>query len=37
MTIGQPDYTSRPENFTALLKCREEARSTRLALHAQLC
>ena len=26
MTIGQPDYTSRPENFAALLKCREEAR-----------
>ena len=24
MTIGQPDYSSRPENFTALLKCREE-------------
>lgn len=29
MTIGQPDYTSRPENFTALLKCREEARPPR--------
>ena len=29
MTIGQPDYTSRPENFTALLKCREEVRFSR--------
>jgi hypothetical protein len=26
MTIGQPDYTSRPENFTTLAKCRDEAR-----------
>lgn len=26
MTIGQPDYTSRPENFTCLVKCRDEAR-----------
>ena len=24
MTIGMPDYTSRPENFEALRKCREE-------------
>jgi PLP dependent protein len=22
MTIGQPDYTSRPENFTCLTECR---------------
>jgi uncharacterized pyridoxal phosphate-containing UPF0001 family protein len=29
MTIGQPDYTSRPENFTALNACREEARALR--------
>ena len=26
MTIGQPDYTSRPENFAALTACREQAR-----------
>jgi len=25
MTIGMPDYTSRPEDFTALLNCRQEA------------
>eukprot|EP00760_Papus_ankaliazontas_P031494 PhM_4_TR5309/c0_g1_i1/m.58046/K06997/yggS, PROSC; PLP dependent protein len=24
MTIGMPDYTSRPENFACLLKCRDE-------------
>ncbi|AAZ11243.1 alanine racemase, putative [Trypanosoma equiperdum] len=24
MTIGMPDYTSRPENFECLLRCREE-------------
>lgn len=24
MTIGQPDYSSRPENFTALAACRTE-------------
>ena len=24
MTIGMPDYTSRPENFTTLSRCREE-------------
>ncbi|GMH34302.1 hypothetical protein BSKO_02136 [Bryopsis sp. KO-2023] len=24
MTIGMPDYTSRPENFLALLQCRNE-------------
>ena len=24
MTIGQPDYSSRPENFTCLAACREE-------------
>ena len=24
MTIGMPDYTSRPENFESLRKCREE-------------
>ena len=24
MTIGMPDYTSRPENFDALKKCRDE-------------
>jgi PLP dependent protein len=24
MTIGMPDYTSRPENFECLTKCREE-------------
>ena len=24
MTIGQPDYSSRPENFTCLAKAREE-------------
>ena len=24
MTIGMPDYTSRPENFECLRKCREE-------------
>jgi hypothetical protein len=24
MTIGMPDYTSRPENFHCLLKCRTE-------------
>mmetsp|Transcript_29917 Transcript_29917/g.48122 ORF Transcript_29917/g.48122 Transcript_29917/m.48122 type:complete len:246 (-) Transcript_29917:331-1068(-) len=24
MTIGMPDYTSRPENFTCLSKCRDE-------------
>ena len=29
MTIGQPDYTSRPENFTTLAKCRDEARAGR--------
>jgi len=23
MTIGQPDYSSRPENFTALVACRD--------------
>ena len=23
MTIGMPDYTSRPENFTCLSACRE--------------
>lgn len=23
MTIGMPDYTSRPENFQCLLKCRD--------------
>ena len=23
MTIGQPDYSSRPENFTGLAACRE--------------
>ena len=28
MTIGQPDYSSRPENFIALAKCREEARTS---------
>ena len=25
MTIGMPDYTSRPEDFITLLQCREEA------------
>ena len=25
MTIGQPDYTSRPENFTKLTECRDVA------------
>ena len=25
MTIGMPDYTSRPEDFVTLLRCREEA------------
>jgi hypothetical protein len=36
MTIGQPDYTSRPENFTTLAKCRDEARarSSDLPVHA---
>ena len=24
MTIGQPDYSSGPENFTCLAACREE-------------
>lgn len=24
MTIGMPDYTSRPENFTCLIECRED-------------
>ncbi|CAG9465529.1 unnamed protein product [Pedinophyceae sp. YPF-701] len=24
MTIGMPDYTSRPENFTCLINCRAE-------------
>jgi uncharacterized pyridoxal phosphate-containing UPF0001 family protein len=24
MTIGQPDYSSRPENFTCLMQCRAE-------------
>ncbi len=24
MTIGQPDYSSRPENFTCLASCRAE-------------
>jgi len=24
MTIGQPDYTSRPENFECLSRCRDE-------------
>jgi hypothetical protein len=24
MTIGMPDYTSRPENFTCLQRCREQ-------------
>ncbi len=24
MTIGQPDYSSRPENFTCLAACRRE-------------
>lgn len=24
MTIGQPDYSSRPENFSALAACRDE-------------
>lgn len=24
MTIGMPDYTSRPEDFATLLKCRED-------------
>ncbi|KAG5478995.1 hypothetical protein CUR178_05577 [Leishmania enriettii] len=24
MTIGMPDYTSRPENFECLMKCRED-------------
>ena len=24
MTIGQPDYTSRPENFETLAKCRAD-------------
>jgi uncharacterized pyridoxal phosphate-containing UPF0001 family protein len=23
MTIGQPDYSSRPENFTCLAECRQ--------------
>ena len=23
MTIGMPDYTSRPENFLCLLRCRD--------------
>ena len=27
MTIGMPDYTSRPEDFATLLRCREEASS----------
>lgn len=25
MTIGMPDYTSRPEDFNTLLKCRKDA------------
>lgn len=25
MTIGQPDYSSRPENFTCLVECRRVA------------
>ena len=25
MTIGMPDFTSRPEDFTTLMQCREEA------------
>ena len=24
MTIGMPDYTSRPENFECLARCREQ-------------
>eukprot|EP00884_Botryococcus_braunii_P016044 jgi/Botrbrau1/3122/Bobra.0070s0096.1 len=27
MTIGQPDYSSRPENFSCLATCREEVES----------
>ena len=25
MTIGQPDYSSKPENFTKLVECRQQA------------
>lgn len=25
MTIGMPDYTSRPEDFETLLQCRQDA------------
>ncbi|KAG5504489.1 hypothetical protein JKF63_04941 [Porcisia hertigi] len=32
MTIGMPDYTSRPENFECLMKCREDvARAVQLS------
>ena len=34
MTIGMPDYTSRPENFECLRKCREGVRRARLDVNA---
>ena len=36
MTIGQPDYSSRPENFTALSECRKAVSAAVAAPEAEL-